>query len=81
MFWEKLSVYFITIKLVAGILSFLDEGREPITVLRRYQNFDMESEESMTSPTNTSQVSHLLVYLILMNHLEAESIVFRFKKK
>ena len=74
-------MYFITIKLVAGILSFLDEGREPITVLRRYQNFDMESEESMNSPTNTSQVSHLLVYLILMNHLEAESIVFRFKKK
>lgn len=32
---------FITIKLVAGILSFLDEGREPIMVLRRYQNFDM----------------------------------------
>ena len=74
-------MYFITIKLVAGILSFLDEWREPITVLRRSQNFDMESEESMTSPTNTSQVSHLLVYLILMNHLEAESIVFRFKKK
>lgn len=43
---------FITIKLVAGILSFLDEGREPIMVLRRYQNFDMESEESMTSLTN-----------------------------
>ena len=72
---------FITIKLVAGILSFLDEVREPIIVLRRYQNFDMESEDSMTSPTNTSQVSHLLVYLILMNHLEAESIIFRFKKK
>ena len=52
---------FTTIKLVDGILSFLDEGREPIMVLRRYQNFDMESEESMTSPTNISQVSHLFI--------------------
>lgn len=32
-----------SINLVARILSFLDEGREP-TVLGRYQNSDIESE-------------------------------------